>query len=128
MPDPLYLPVIKSNARLKSNTGVFFNLTHDIDFSNKNINGVLIAEQTPIQDSSKQVSSIVLKMSGLCVSGEIIEQSISVNNTFVPFRTVSLSKPHVSAILRVYDAEGNDYYEVESLSQDTVYKRNRLSS
>jgi len=126
--DPLYLPVIKANARIKSNSGVHFNLTHDIDFSEVNINGVLKAEQTPIQDSSGQVSSIVLKKSGLCVSGEVVEQSITVNNTFVPFRTISLNKAHVSAILRVYDSEGNDYYEVESLSQDTVYKRNRLSS
>tara|TARA_R110001592_G_scaffold33169_1_gene115321 strand:- start:12743 stop:14569 length:1827 start_codon:yes stop_codon:yes gene_type:complete len=128
VPDPVYLPMIKENAKLKSNTGIYFNLTHDIDFSEKNINNVLTAEQTMIQDNTGVITSVVLKKSGLCVSGEIIEQSITINGTFVPFRTVSLNKQHVSAILRVYDSEGNDYYEVESLSQDTVYKRNRLSS
>ena len=125
--DPVHLPVIKSNARLKSRTGVYFNLTHDLDFAERNSNGTLTAEETPIQDSTGQITSMVLKKSGLCVSGEIIEQSISVG-AFVPFRTITLNKPHVTAILRVYDTDGNDYYEVESLSQDTVYKRNRLSN
>lgn len=128
VPDTKYLPVIKSNAKLKSNTGLIFNLTHDIDYADRYENGSLVAEETPIQSSTGSIDSIVLKMQGLCVSGDIIEQSITINDTFVPFRTVSLNRPHVTAILRVYDSDGNDYYEVESLSQDTVYKRNRLTT
>ena len=127
-PDPLYLPIIKANARLKSRTSVFFNLTHDIDFSDANANGTLLAEETPIQDSTGEITSFVLKRQGLCVSGDIIEQSVTIGDSFVPFRTITLNRPHVSAILRVYDSDGNDYYEVESLSQDTVYKRNRLTT
>ena len=128
VPDTKYLPIIKANAKMKSNTGIVFNLTHDIDYSDRYENGTLVAEETPIQSNSGTIDSIVLKMQGLCVSGEIIEQSITINDTFVPFRTVSLNKPHVTAILRVYDGDGNDYYEVESLSQDTVYKRNKLTT
>ena len=126
--DPVYLPIIKGNARLKSRSGIFFNLTHDINYAERNPNGTLTAEETPIQDSSGNIGSIVLKKSGLCVSGDIVEQSINIADSFVPFRTISLNKPHVTAVLRVYDGDGNDYYEVESLSQDTVYKKNRLSS
>jgi hypothetical protein len=129
VPDSRYLPVISANAKVKSNTGVVFNLTHDIDFAERNDNGTLAAEEIPIQNASTGIiETIVLTKPGLCVSGNIIEQSITINDTFVPFRTVSLNKPHVTAILRVYDSDGNDYYEVESLSQDTVYKRNRLST
>jgi len=127
VPDPTHLPIIKANARLKSRTGVYFNLTHEIDFSERNSNGTLLAEETPIQDSTGIISSYVLKRQGLCVSGEMMEQTVTVGD-FVPFRTVTLNRPHVTSILRVYDSDGNDYYEVESLSQDTVYKKNRLTT
>lgn len=127
-PDPLYLPSIKANAKVRSNTGIVFNLTEPLDYSARNQNGVLLAEVTPIQGSGGTITSFVLKKSGLCVSGTTTEQTVSVGSTFIPFRTISLSNAHVTTILRVYDSDGNDYYEVESLSQDTVYKKNRLTS
>jgi len=127
-PTQKLLPVIKANAKLRSRTGIIFNLTHDIDFSERNTNGSLLAEETPIQDSSGVISSIVLKRSGLCVSGDITEQTVAIGDTFVPFRTITLNRPHMTSILRVYDSDGNDYHEVESLSQDTVFKKNKLSN
>ena len=127
-PDPLYLPSIKANAKVRSNTGIVFNLTEPLDYSARNQNGILLAEVTPIQGSGGTITSFVLKKSGLCVSGTTTEQTVSVGSTFIPFRTISLSNAHVTTILRVYDTDGNDYYEVESLSQDTVYKKNRLTS
>lgn len=127
-PDPMYLPTIKANAKVRSSSGIIFNLTEPLDFSEVNSNGILTADQTPIQDSNNVITSFVLKRSGLCVSGTTIEQTVSVGNTFVPFRTITLNNAHVTAILRVYDTDGNDYYEVESLSQDTVYKKNKLTS
>ena len=60
--------------------------------------------------------------SGLCVSGKTATDSFSISNNDVPFRTLSLKNPSVSSIDRVYDADGNDYFEVESLSQDTIFK------
>ena len=128
VPDEQELPVIKDNCIVSSNSGVQFNLTQSIDFSEKTPNGTYIAEVTPIPDNSGVLASFVFKRSGLCVSGTVESQTVSISNTFVPFRTVSIENPHVTSILRVYDSDGNDYHEVESLAQDTVFKKNRLSN
>ena len=33
-----------------------------------------------------------------------------------------MTKPNISEIISIVDAEGNEYYEVEHLSQDMIYK------
>ena len=42
--------------------------------------------------------------------------------TILPFLKVETSQPNVAEIFSVYDAEGHRYYEVEFLSQDTIYR------
>ena len=128
IPDELALPVVKDNCIVSSNSGITFNLTEQIDFSEKSPNGTYLAEVTAIPDSLGNIGSFVFKRVGLCVSGTVETQTVVISNSFVPFRTVSLDNPHVTSILRVYDSDGNDYHEVESLSQDTVFKKNRLST
>jgi hypothetical protein len=44
------------------------------------------------------------------------------SSAHVPFRTVSLSNDNVTIVLDVIDAEGNKYYEVESLTQDVIFQ------
>ena len=128
IPNEQALPTVKDNCVVSSNSGITFNLTEQIDFSEKSPNGTYLAEVTPIPDSLGSVASFVFKRIGLCVSGKVETQTVVLGNSFVPFRTLSLDNPHVTSILRVYDSEGNDYHEVESLAQDTVFKKNRLSS
>ena len=57
-----------------------------------------------------------------CVSGEIKSEVFGIPSTHVPFRKIMLSKPDVTEIIDVFDSDGNEYYEVESLSQDTVFR------
>lgn len=122
------LPVILENARLKADNGTVFYLTHDLDFSLQDENGEYEAEVTPITDGQGTITSFVLTLRGLCVSGTVKTETFDIGSTFVPFRTITLSEPHISSILRVVDADGNEYFEVESLSQDTVFRKNLLSS
>jgi hypothetical protein len=122
------LPRIKDSAKVSTDSGIVFNLTEEIDFSKKDDNDIYLAEVTPIVDANGSITSFVFMRTGLCVSGTIKTQTIVVGSDFVPFRTITLDEAHVSSILRVYDSDGNDYYEVESLSQDTVFRKNKLSS
>ena len=55
------------------------------------------------------------------VSGFFNSETIDVG-AFQRFRTVSLSSPNVSEIISVFDSQGNEYFEVEYLSQDIVFK------
>ena len=45
----------------------------------------------------------------------------------VPFRTISLGKPDVTEIISVTDSLGDRYYEVQSLTNDTVFLRTENS-
>ena len=127
VPRAVSLPRIKDGAKLSTSSGIVFNLTEEIDFSEKDDNGLYLAEITPILDSNNNVGSFVMMRSGLCVSGTIKTQTAVIGD-FIPYRTITLDEPHVSAVLRVYDSKGNNYYEVESLSQDTVFRKNKLSN
>ena len=128
IPEAVSIPKIKDGARLTTPAGVNFYLTEKLDFAEKTVNGTYAAEVTPILNNSGVVSSFVMKKSGLCVSGTNTTEKFAINSSFVPFRTISLTNPHVTSILRVYDTDGNDYYEVESLSQDTVFRKARTAS
>jgi hypothetical protein len=50
------------------------------------------------------------------------EQTFAISNVHKPFREITLSNESVTDIMHVSDSDGNVYYQVESLSQDTVFK------
>jgi hypothetical protein len=60
--------------------------------------------------------------SGLCVSGNETTDSFNLGNQHISFRELTLLSPDISDIISVTDSEGNEYYHVESLSQDTVFR------
>jgi len=123
IPNRSALPVIAKNTIVSSAGGVSFVLVEDIDFSEQNKFDELKATlEIKRINSSGIPTQFTLTRSGLCVSGKVIEQKLRLGNSFVPFRKVSLSSRDVSSIMSVYDSEGNRYYEVTSLTQDTVFK------
>lgn len=117
------LPVILEGTSLTSNSGISFNLVQDLDFSEKDDQGVFKADiiigETGATGSP---TTFIVVKEGLCVSGDEIEETYSISNTHKPFREITLANEDVSDILSVTDTQGNTYYEVESLSQDTVFK------
>lgn len=122
VPDRGSLPRILKNTELRSDNGVFFSLIEDIDFAEVDSAGNLTAKVTPISNAGKEASSFVLSRPGKCISGKIATETISVGR-FSPFLTVSLSNASVSSILSVVDSRGNQYFEVEHLGQDTVFRK-----
>ena len=58
---------------------------------------------------------------GRIVSGVFNVETISVGS-FERFKRIKLDSNNVSEIVSVVDSEGNEYLEVEHLSQNTVYK------
>ena len=123
MPKFSSLPVILEGTSLTSNSGISFNLVQDLDFSEKDDQGVFKADiiigETGATGSP---TTFIVVKEGLCVSGDEIEETYSISNTHKPFREITLANEDVSDILSVTDTQGNTYYEVESLSQDTVFK------
>jgi hypothetical protein len=123
-PDETAFPIVKTGTVLLSSTGVTFTLTEDLDFSERNVDDVLQAAYTiSTTDSDGNPTHYILTRNLECVSGTIRKDSYNLGGVLVPFRTITLTRPDVTQIINVRDTSGNEYYEVESLTQDTVFTR-----
>lgn len=118
------LPVVKSNTTFVSNDGVSFSLMDDMDFSKTDRSGSYLYESIVVDaDSSGNPTSFVVTRTGLAVSGTRKEEAFPIPNVKKSFRKIILPDENVTSIVSVTDSDGNEYYEVETLSQDTVFKK-----
>lgn len=122
VPDETALPVILEGTVLLSKNGVPFTTIEDLDFSKKDrFNNLLATIVSGDTDDDGLPSTFILKRKVTAVSGRIYVESFSFDSNYVPYRTSTLSNPSVSEVLSVIDSEGDYWYEVESLTQDTAY-------
>jgi hypothetical protein len=123
IPNTSQLPILRAGTRFSSNTGISFSLRSDIDFAERDEFGNLVCTYvTNTTDSSGNPTSFTVTRIGICESGEVSEETFTFGSDPTPFKTITLSKPNVSDIVLVVDSEGNEYYEVDSLAQDTAFK------
>lgn len=124
-PDPTLLPIIyQTNTTLSAGTGKSFTLDEDLDFSDTDSDGNLKANYV-ISDTAGNgnPSKYILTRAARCVSGKIVQEAFTCGETPVPFRSFALTNQDVSEIIMVQDSSGRNYYEVDTLSQDVIYKR-----
>jgi hypothetical protein len=115
-PDDNYIPILRKNTRFRSTTGVSFILTDDVDFKNPD-NQVIVSDTDP---TTGNPTFYAIKAYGEVVSGDIGYVEFSAGD-FTPFPRYELQTPGLAEIISVTDSDGNEYYEVEYLSQDVVY-------
>lgn len=127
------LPIILEGSILESDDGVQFELMEDLDFSAKLKDGTYKA-RTIVGESSTDGSPLTYIMSlggsgdfprtpaGFCVSGVRSTDTFSIPNTYKSFRELSLSNEDVTQVISVFDSDRNEYYEVSSLADDTVFR------
>lgn len=121
-PQESALPILQKNTTVVADNDIVFNVVDNIDFSQKDELGSLVATiQIRSTDANGNPSSYLITRDVTCVSGDRTTETFEIPDTFQAFRTITLSNANVSQILDVRDADGNQYYEVESLVQDTVY-------
>jgi len=116
-PDYRTLPIIKKDTQLASNNNINFILQEDVDFSKD------ATITTGIIDDNGNPITVFLTKKGICSSGNIVLEIANFNLTVDGFINYTLQNEDVTEIISVFDNEGNEYYEVEHLSQDTVYKK-----
>ncbi len=117
-PDPLYLPKLRRGSSFSSTSGVRFTLSEDVDFSNSNSEYVVAR----VNDASiGGVNVIAVKAVGRVVSGEPATTEITVGG-FRRFQRVEIPDSNISEIVSVIDEDGNEYFEVDYLSQNVIYK------
>ena len=117
-PETQYLPVIKSGTILSSNNGIIFTLQEDLDF---NVN---VVQEEGEEDLDGNITTLFLTKKGTCISGEVTEEFFDLTNAQSEFfLSIELEKENITNIISVSDNDNNEYFEVDYLSQNTVFKK-----
>lgn len=116
------LPVIRKNSIFSTISGVEFSLLEDVDFSEMNTAGELVASVAINTLNGTIPTSFTLSKSGTASSAKITAETFDIPDSYQSFRTVTLGNDNVNEVISVYDALGDEYYEVDTLTQDTVFK------
>ena len=118
------LPIVQAATTFVSKDGVPFSLTADVDFSEKDSSGNYLYDSIVVEtDDDSNPTSFVVVRNGLVLSGIRKEEQFAISNVSKPVRKIILPDENITSIISVKDSDDNQYYEVESLSQDTVFKR-----
>jgi len=116
-PNKDYLPILRRGARFQSTTGVSFLLTENVDFANPRNRTVVARTDT----STGAPTFYAVRAFGNVISGVFEQEQVEVG-PYQRFRRIEIGNPNVSEIVSVTDSQGNQYYEVDYLAQDIIFK------
>jgi hypothetical protein len=115
LPSSDNLPILKKNTILSSDGGATFTLIEDIDFAGEDVVHVVA------QDDGKKPVTYAYKAYGDVVSG-LLETQVSAITALSKFIEIEIDDTNVTEIVSVIDKDGNEYYQVEYLSQNIVFE------
>lgn len=118
-------PIVKAGTIFTAGNGVTFELINDVDFTYRlpdgTYAGIIATGRTITVNGVVKPKTFLIKLHGHCKSGTTVTETFSLG-TFIPFRQITLENANVSEINTVIDDQGNIYYEVSSLTHDTIYR------
>jgi len=123
------MPAILEGTTVSAANGIVFSTLADLDFTEQDEDSNFLADFviTTTADNGSPTNFRVTRGVG-AVSGKLRTETITVGDTFVPFRELSLGEQSITSILSVRDDESNTYYQVSSLSEDTVFLKTKNKS
>lgn len=118
VPNMKYAQIIAKDMIVQSQDGVYFRTTDSVDFrasssfspTNVSIHSV---------DTDGNIEFYLLKKQVHAISGEIITRDYEFNDP-KPYDKITLPETNVLDIVDVVDNDGNKWYEVPYLAQDTI--------
>ena len=116
-PNSDYMPILQRGTELSSIDGIGFTLNEDVNFANPN-NEIVVAR---VDSDTGTPTNFAIKAKGQVVSGKINSEQITVGE-FQKFLKLRLGGEDITEIVSVVDSDANEYFEVDYLSQDTIYK------
>ena len=115
-PDSNYLLRVKTGTKINSTTGATFQLTEDIDFGDPK-NEVVVAR---VDETTGRPTYYAIRATGQVKSGTLYRTNLAVGS-YKRFRRERIGPSSINEIMSVYDSEGHRYYQVDYLSQNTVF-------
>jgi hypothetical protein len=116
-PNTDYMPILKRGSTLGSSAGGSFILTEDVRFDNPS-NTVVAAT---VDSTTGLPNSYAVKATGQVISGKYNLSTVKIG-AFEKFKKVALAGKNIVEIISVFDSSGNEYFEVEHLTSDVIYK------
>lgn len=117
-PDSSYYPILKTGTEFRSAGGASFVLNEDVRFSDPK-NDVVAARFDPATGAT---TFFAVRAFGQVSSGRFVKTTANLSDSnYERFRRIRIGGNEVSEIISVIDSNGNEYYEVESLSQEVVF-------
>jgi hypothetical protein len=117
LPDMRYAPTLLRGSRVTTPGGSSFSLSENVNFANP-ANSIVVAKRS---EATQAPTYFAIKATGTIVSGEIMEETYAVGD-FERFLKVELPGEDIGEVVSVVDSVGNEYYEVDYLSQDVIYR------
>jgi len=115
-PDDNYKPILKKGSTFRSIGNIMFTLLEDVNFA-KTTNPVVLAAQNG--DTGAPISYAV-RSSGQVVSGELAVKEVSIGE-FQKFLRIGIRGQNISEIVSVFDDNGNQFFEVDYLTQNIIH-------
>ncbi len=124
-PDRRYIPTLKKGATFSTINGVQFILNEDVRFDGTD-NETVVGR---VDETTGLPTQYAIRGHGRVISGALNEITVTVGS-FTKFLKVEVPFTNIAEIIKVEDTEGNEYFEVDYLSQDVVYRpiSNRTST
>lgn len=116
-PDMSYLPTIKVGSNFSTSTGINFSLTEDILF-NSSDNEFVAAR---FDETTGGTTYFAVRATGQVQSGTLLSTDIEVGTTFERFKRIRIGDPGITNVESIFDSEGNQYYQVDNLSQEVIF-------
>lgn len=116
-PDRDYLPRLSRGTTFSTAAGNVFTLIDDIEFFNQRLDAI----SSIVSSDGTRTTYYVVKAKGRVISGEESQTIVEVGD-YKRFLKILVPGDNISEIISVMDSEGNEYFQVDYLSQNTVYK------
>lgn len=118
VPDYDYTLFIPGNTLVTNPNGASFLIQEAVDFSLSNINTPRSLTLTTISGNSPEYYTISKTVKA--ISATINTQTFTFNDPS-PFQTIEINGNNILGILDITDSDGNIWYEVNYLGQETIY-------
>jgi len=115
-----YAFTLESGAQLSTPSNIVFRTTTPVNFAHSSSNSPTDVSVYQINSSTGQPEQYLLKKSIPVISGEVKTKTITVGSA-EPYLKVLVDDENILSIESVTDSDGNPWYEVPYLAQDTIF-------
>lgn len=116
-PDQNYIPILKKDSVFQNSTGTSFSLIEDVYF-NREDNEIVVGT---VNENTGLPLTYAIKAHGRVQSGYLTQIFHDIGE-YQRFLKIPVEIDYLTEIISVTDLDGNEYYEVDYLSQDVVYR------